>query len=389
MSCIKYLLILSIVFLNATNGFAKIHFLPDMQANTNPFTKRKSDTPFTSPTCSSLGYYDAASRPAGMDCVVAARIYSQECYACSCPSAYLHSTCPSGSSPYGIACEGKYKTCVCPNTYKTSDYDCGTGKILDRAKSCIAYEGNLSTQYYACKDDPCYNLPTPSTCKGYCVPSDQCSGKCSECITNCETLVSRNFASKCSYGCASSSNQLSYCSSGYCKYGSSCYDPCATMVLRGQCSGYCVSSDICPNNCAECITDCTTLVSRNLATKCNYKCNPSSKQLSYCSTGYCTYGSSCCEACSNDYYVKGSDATVVLDMANSCTDCTRGTVYLAIGCAINYAQYSTHWCSTTPITNCSTLGYAKISSCAEGTIVRCPFDKTYAKCIVFLKGEYE
>ena len=213
---------------------------------------------------------------------------------------------------------------VCASTYTAPDKTCCSNWVCN----------STNFPYTSCRSDQ--------------TPSGECADKNGtkhyrEC--KCNTTTYPYTTSNCSYTLSGTS-----CSDNSGTHYTECYqDPCTRA-----------------NNENACVEDC------------DYGCN---KRYDGCS--------SCCIECKtctpNDCeslgYLTNCPSNAVCNDTCSIGCGDERTFFKPTGCATGYFEPSSYWCDVV-ISSCEELGYTQSASdCAEGDVLKCPFDKSKVICL--------
>ena len=271
------MLVLSLITLAASETEARTYYLPDYQQGYQ-HRKGSGDSDYTppNPECSTYGYLP--SPQANAECRKVYLTPKLSCYSCTaCDSQYQYDS-SNCSDPYvlsGATCGGKYARCVCNTSIYTATYEsgCPAGQKIDTSASCSGPSD--TTTYYKCVDDPCYSLPSQSDCSSQgkvCVSDASCSGRCSECVYQCELETGLDCGEfECEVYYENCPDKCQKCQDDNCPirvavdtpYGCEKYwDDCATKCEvakscpANDCSAFPLSS--CPPNsiCESCTVGC-------------------------------------------------------------------------------------------------------------------------------------
>ncbi len=157
-----------------------------------------------------------------------------------------------------------------------------------------------------------------------------------------------------------------------------------------KCDNGCGSKTrVCCNACVDLIT---TKPSNSSYTYASCKDGSGTKQIKngwQCNNGYYKVGNACEKIC-NTNSCSGYTLTSC-PAGNVCSECSvvnsdcssGGKKYKITGCAVNWVDTQSYWCTVPQTTDCLELGYTHSSGgCNTGyTKIGCPFDKTKFACI--------
>ena len=259
--------------------------------------------------------------------------------------------CPYPLQGVGKECEGKYRSCKCPDYF--SSCECGPA---DGALSCT-WDGK--TTYSACK--PCCSDTCPSgSISTYCSSNqDKIQVSTTECGTPCYSCQDKHSHS---YSCPSG-YQSSPCSNGYTQIGTAnetcscgeitynlcykCQAPAAPSCVSGG-SSSCTGSTYCANGYTSSCKDCsgTTRYQCKSAPSCVSGGSSSCTGSTYCSNGYT---SSCKDCSGTTRYQCKSAPSCVSGGSSSCTgstSCQYGYTSFCKDCS-GTTRYQCKSCSNT------------------------------------------
>ena len=292
--------------------------------------------------------------------------------------------CPYPLQGVGKECEGKYRSCKCPDYF--SSCECGPA---DGALSCT-WDGK--TTYSACK--PCCSDTCPSgSISTYCnSDQDKIQVSTTECGTPCYSCQDKHSHS---YSCPSG-YQSSPCSNGYTQIGTAnetcscgeitytlcykCQAPAAPSCVSGG-SSSCTGSTYCTYGYTSSCKDCsgTTRYQCKSAPSCVSGGSSSCTGSTSCSNGYT---SSCKDCNGTTRYQCKSAPSCVSGGSSSCTgstSCSNGYTSSCKDCngTTRYQCKSAPSCvsggssSCTGSTSCQ-YGYtSSCKNCSGTTLYKC------------------
>ena len=292
----KLLFIVSVSIGCVFNLQARTYYLPDYQKSFIYGGRTEEiDTGTHTPTssCSTYGYYSAEDRPTNATCT-SVSLPGLSCYSCDvCDSQYQYDTsnCSGSYILSGSTCGGKYDRCICDTSVyqASSEEGCPVGQKPDTSTSCKGPSDN--TTYYKCVDDPCYDLPSQSDCSSQgkvCLTSSSCSGKCTECVYQCELENGLDCGEfECETFYENCPDKCQKCRTDNCHIREAVDTPYGCEKYWDDCASKCEVAKSCPTN------DCsafplTTCPQNSICESCTVGCGDNAvhyRQIG-CKTGY-------------------------------------------------------------------------------------------------------
>lgn len=285
--------VVAVIMLTATWASARTYYLPDYQIGYQ-HRKGDNDSDYTppDPMCDTYGYL--SSPQSNADCHKVYPTPKLTCYSCTtCDSQYQYDTsnCSGSYILSGSTCGGKYDRCICDTSVyqASSEEGCPVGQKPDTSTSCKGPSDN--TTYYKCVDDPCYDLPSQSDCSSQgkvCLTSSSCSGKCTECVYQCELENGLDCGEfECETFYENCPDKCQKCRTDNCHIREAVDTPYGCEKYWDDCASKCEVAKSCPTN------DCsafplTTCPQNSICESCKVGCGDEVNHYRQigCKTGY-------------------------------------------------------------------------------------------------------
>lgn len=297
---------------------ARTYYLPDYQDTTFGNRSQLFSGQTSTPSCDKYANY-YSSIQSGMNCYSQSPISGLSCYYCTACSA-----------------DYQYTSADCPSSMYDLVDECG-GKY----SSCICKSSLYPTSSTSSGCDSGYVVDLTSSCADkpsgtikYACQKDSCDGLVT--ISDCEA-----------------EGKL-----------------CQTSG-QAECAMYCETG--------SCLYKCDYHVQYNGAQTCDLGC-ATGQEISGCPEICLAGGCKTCVPCAAEFdHSTKPSANFVYEI---CTGCDNIVMYKITGCAVNYANAGTHWCTTPQSLDCVNLGYTFNRTCrTDQKIVSCPFNSAYNACL--------
>lgn len=297
---------------------ARTYYLPDYQDTTFGNRSQSISGHTSTPSCNKYTNY-YSSIQSGMNCYSQSPVSGLNCYYCTaCSADYQYTSTDCPSSMYDLIDE-------CGGKYRSCT--CKSSLYPTSSTSSGCDSGYIVDLASSCVDKP--SGTTKYACK-----KDTCEGLVT--ISDCEAE------------------------------GKLCQTSGKT-----ECSAYCETG--------SCLNKCDYHIQYNSAQACDLGC-ATGKEIAGCPDICQSGGCKTCVPCAAEFDQSAKPAANFV--YETCNGCDNVIMYKITGCAVNYANTATHWCTIPQSIDCAALGYSLNHVCsANQKTVSCPFNSAYTACL--------